>query len=120
MDSDLDVLSREALLAEVKKLRAAIRRHRDSSGHALCWYHPQLWSLLPEQVEPSPASVPDWPQFMRGCVNYSTPSAPTLRVATRSFEACCFCHLRRRQNAARRALVPASAGAGVAAHSGGA
>jgi len=70
MDADLDSLSRDALLAEVKKLRAAIRAHRDSSGHALCWYHPQLWSLLPEQVEPTPASVPDWPQFMRGCVSY--------------------------------------------------
>jgi len=70
LDSDLDALSRDPLLAEVKKLRAVIRAHRDASGHALCWYQPQLWSLLPEQVEPSPATVPDWPQFMRGCVSY--------------------------------------------------
>jgi len=70
MDSDLDALSRDALVAEVKKLRVAIRAHRDSSGHGLCWYHPQLWSLLPERVETVPASVPDWPQFMRGCVSY--------------------------------------------------
>jgi len=70
MDADLDALSRDALLVEVKKLRAAIRAHRDASGHALCWYQPQLWSLLPEQSAPAPASVPDWAQFMRGCVNY--------------------------------------------------
>jgi len=70
LDADLDGLSHEALVAEVRTLRAAIRAHRDSSGHALCWYHPQLWSLLPEQGEHSPASVPDWPQFMRGCVEY--------------------------------------------------
>jgi hypothetical protein len=51
------------------KLRAAVRRHRDSSGHDLCWHHPNLWATLPEQAEPEVA-VPPWPQFMRGCVVY--------------------------------------------------
>lgn len=69
MDQDLEGLSREQLLAEVKKLRAAIRAHRDSSAHELCWYHPQLWNLLPEPVDPAIA-VPPWPKFMRGCVRY--------------------------------------------------
>jgi hypothetical protein len=69
MDEDLEALSREQLLAEVKKLRAAIREHRDSSAHELCWHHPQLWGLLPEPIEPSIA-VPPWPKFMRGCVRY--------------------------------------------------
>lgn len=69
MDEDLDGLSREALIAEVKRLRAGIRRHRDASGHDLCWHHPQLWSLLPEPLEPVIA-VPPWPKFLRGCVRY--------------------------------------------------
>ncbi len=69
MDNDLDALSREELIGEVKKLRSAIREHRDSSGHGLCWHHPQLWALLPEKLEPVVA-VPAWPQFMRGCVRY--------------------------------------------------
>lgn len=69
MDSDLDALSREQLIAEVKKLRSAIREHRDSSGNDLCWYHPDLWSVLPEKIDPAIA-VPAWPQFMRGCVRY--------------------------------------------------
>lgn len=69
MDEDLEDLSRDALLAEVKRLRAAIRAHRDSSGHDLCWHHPQLWSLLPEPIPPEIA-VPAWPQFLRGCVKY--------------------------------------------------
>ncbi|THF65650.1 hypothetical protein E6C76_08780 [Pseudothauera nasutitermitis] len=69
MDSDLDTMDREQLIAEVKKLRAGIRTHRDTSGHDLCWYHPQLWALLPEKRESVP-TVPDWPQFMRGCVKY--------------------------------------------------
>ena len=69
MDDDLDTLSREDLVAEVKKLRAGIRAHRDSTGHDLCWHHPQLWGLLPEAVDPQIA-VPPWPRFLRGCVAY--------------------------------------------------
>lgn len=69
MDSDLDNLGREQLIEEVKKLRAGIRSHRDSSGHDLCWYHPALWALLPERSLSTP-EVPDWPAFMRGCVRY--------------------------------------------------
>lgn len=69
MDEDLDALSREQLAGEVKKLRAGIRQHRDSTGHELCWHHPDLWALLPETVPPDIA-VPEWPQFMRGCIRY--------------------------------------------------
>lgn len=69
MDEDLQALDRNALIEEVKRLRHAIRTHRDSTGHDLCWHHPQLWSLLPEKTDPQPA-VPDWPQFMRGCIRY--------------------------------------------------
>lgn len=69
MDDDLERLSREQLILEVKKLREGIRNHRDSSGHDLCWYHPALWELLPEKYTPTP-DVPEWPQFMRGCVKF--------------------------------------------------
>jgi hypothetical protein len=69
MDEDLDGLSREQLILEVKKLRNAIREHRDASGHELCWHHPALWGLLPEKASPA-LEVPEWPQFMRGCVRY--------------------------------------------------
>jgi hypothetical protein len=69
MDEDLANLDREALVAEVTRLRAGIRAHRDSSGHGLCWHHPQLWGLLPEQTDPLP-DVPAWPQFLRGCLKY--------------------------------------------------
>ena len=69
MDEDLSALSREQLIEEVRRLRAGIRQHRDSTGHDLCWHHPQLWALLPERVEPAIA-VPAWPQFMRGCIHY--------------------------------------------------
>jgi hypothetical protein len=69
MDHDLDSMSHDQLVAEVKKLREGIRRHRDGTGHDLCWHHPALWGLLPEKTDPVP-SVPGWPEFMRGCVKY--------------------------------------------------
>ena len=69
MDDDLAALSHDQLIAEIKRLRDGIRRHRDSSGHELCWHHPELWGLLPEKTDPLP-TVPDWPQFLRGCLRY--------------------------------------------------
>lgn len=69
MDEDVEQMSRDALVAEVKRLRQGIRAHRDSTGHELCWHHPDLWALLPERTDPVPV-VPAWPQFMRGCIRY--------------------------------------------------
>jgi hypothetical protein len=81
VDEDLNALSRELLIEEVRKLRRGIRKHRDSSGQDLCWHHPALWGLLPEKQDPLP-TVPEWPQFMEGCVRYrrsldeQAPNAP--------------------------------------------
>ena len=89
MDDDLDTMSREQLLAEVRRLREGIRAHRDSSGQDLCWHHPQLWGLLPERIAPDIA-VPPWPDFLQGCVRYRAsldrqrPDAPAGDVASRT------------------------------------
>jgi len=69
IDADLDQMSREELLSEVRRLRDGIRQHRDSTGQGLCWHHPALWGLLPEKTDPVPV-VPEWPQFLRGCLRY--------------------------------------------------
>ena len=69
LDSDLEGLDRDHLVAEVKRLRAGIREHRDSTGHDLCWHHPNLWGLLSERMTPDIA-VPPWPKFLRGCLRY--------------------------------------------------
>jgi len=69
MDDDLERLSREQLVDEVRRLRDGIRGHRDSTGHDLCWFHPALWELLPEQTDPLPV-VPEWPQFLQGCIRF--------------------------------------------------
>jgi hypothetical protein len=85
MDEDLADLDREALVAEVKRLRGGIRVHRDSSGQELCWHHPQLWGLLPENTDPLPA-VPAWPQFLRGCLKYRESLDQQLPDAPRTNE----------------------------------
>jgi len=69
MDDDVDGMTHAQLVAEVRRLRAGIRAHRDSSGQDLCWHHPQLWGLLPEPI-PRAIAVPAWPQFVRGCIRY--------------------------------------------------
>jgi hypothetical protein len=83
MDEDLQTLTREQLMTEVQRLRAGIRAHRDSSGHDLCWHHPDLWALLPEQTDPRP-EVPEWPQFLRGCIRYRQSLDAQLPDAPRS------------------------------------
>jgi hypothetical protein len=83
VDEDLPGMTREQLLDEVRKLRQGIRIHRDSTGHGLCWHHPALWGLLPEKQDPLP-TVPDWPQFIQGCVKYRQSLDDQARSAPRS------------------------------------
>lgn len=83
LDGDLETMDAPRLREEVRRLRTAVRAHRDATGHDLCWHHPDLWSLLPERVEPGIA-VPPWPRFLRGCLAYrasldrEAPDAPVL------------------------------------------
>jgi hypothetical protein len=83
MDEDLKRKSREELIAEVRRLRAGIRKHRDARLHELCWHHPELWGLLPEKSDPVPA-VPDWPHFLQGCLRYRRSLDAQLPAAPRS------------------------------------
>ena len=85
MDEDLETMPLEDLKAEVRRLRAGIRKHRDASGHELCWHHPQLWGLLPEASDPQPA-VPAWPQFLEGCIRYRRSLDEQLPEAPRQSE----------------------------------
>lgn len=69
MDKDLETMSPEQLCEEIMKLRTAIRNHRDSSSHDLCWYVPELWNVLPEKISPQPV-VPEECEFITNCVKY--------------------------------------------------
>ena len=83
MDTDLDSLSRDQLIAEVKRLRDGVRKHRDATGHELCWHHPELWALLPETSDALP-TVPEWPEFLRGCIRYRQSLDEEIPQAPRS------------------------------------
>lgn len=85
IDEDLQQMSRAELIEALRTLRSKLRAHRDASGHALCWHQPDLWDLLPERVTPT-LVVPEWPQFLRGCIRYrqsldaQQPDAPRVGV----------------------------------------
>lgn len=85
MDEDIERMSHEQLIAETKKLRAAIRAHRDHTKHELCWHQPSLWGLLPESTDPIP-TVPIWPEFLRGCLRYRQSLDDQLPDAPRTAE----------------------------------
>ncbi len=69
LDEDIDRMNAAELKNEIRALRTGIRRHRDSQGHDLCWFVPELWNLLPEKVVPSPA-VPEFSEFIQNCCKY--------------------------------------------------
>ena len=79
MDEDVEQMSREQLVTEVKRLRQGIRQHRDCTGHELCWHHPALWALLPDATDPLP-TVPDWPQFLEGAYDTGSRSMRKRRM----------------------------------------
>jgi hypothetical protein len=83
VDEDLEKMTREQLMIEAQRLRAGIRKHRDSTKHDLCWHHPALWGLLPERTDPMP-TVPSWPEFLRGCLRYRQSLDEQLPDAPRS------------------------------------
>jgi len=83
MDEDLNQMTREELIEQVRQLRQGIRQHRDSSLHELCWHQPALWGLLPEKSDPVPV-VPEWAEFMQGCVHYRQSLDEQARDAPRS------------------------------------
>ena len=85
IDDDLEAMTRDQLATEVRRLRNGIRKHRDSSGQELCWHHPALWGLLPERTDPLP-QVPEWPEFLRGCVKYRESLDVQLPDAPRTVE----------------------------------
>ena len=82
-DADLDTMDHAALLSAARAMRQAIRTHRDTSMHELCWHHPDMWALLPDASTVNPV-VPEWPQFMRGCIRYRQSLDTQLAGAPRS------------------------------------
>jgi hypothetical protein len=60
----------EALLGEVDRLQAAVRRHRDARGHDRCWENDvELYRALPEAPPAGPALPPEG-EFLARCRDY--------------------------------------------------
>ncbi|CAM6004245.1 unnamed protein product [Sphagnum balticum] len=66
--TELLIENRE-LKEEVLKFQDGIRKHRDASGHNLCWYVPELWDILPDKLDPKP-EIPSTQEFLRCCKVY--------------------------------------------------
>ena len=49
MDDDLPPDGAARADRRGEQLRAGIRKHRDSTGHDLCWHHPDLWAAVAEK-----------------------------------------------------------------------
>jgi len=77
-------MSRNALIAESKRLRDA---HRGSSGHDLYRHHPQLWGLLPGSIAPGIA-VPPWPEFLQKLREVLERELPNVPVADIGYGEC--------------------------------
>ena len=85
MDEDLERMSREQLIEEAKALRRGIREHRDSTRHELLLA--PSGSLGPASGEADPVPVvPEWPEFLRGCVKYRESLDEQARGAPRTTE----------------------------------
>lgn len=76
MDADLQQMSVDEVRAEAQRLRDGIRRHRDARGHDLCWWHPELWSLLPEPGPKVPEDLPPTAEFLHACRQYRRSCEP--------------------------------------------
>ena len=69
-DGDVAVMDEDELMAEVMKLRKAIRLHRDEKGHDRCWLDDQrLYEALPE-TKPADFTLPPKDEFLVNCERY--------------------------------------------------
>lgn len=63
-------MSREELAAEVLRLRAGIRQHRDERGNDRCWMDDhRLYMLLPEK-DPGVTTLLPKREFLENCARY--------------------------------------------------
>jgi hypothetical protein len=79
MDEQPATLDRDALVAEVRRLRAGIPSTTTTPDMSVL-APSELWGLLPEKSDSLP-SVPSWPRFLRGCLKYRVvlPAVAALR-----------------------------------------
>jgi hypothetical protein len=71
MDEDLDQMDEASLRAEAKKLRAAIRYHKDQKGDDRCWVDDlRLYEALPEGAAGHDSTLPTEEVFLENCKRF--------------------------------------------------
>lgn len=70
-DQDLSEMTEEQLRDEAKKLRAAIRYHRDQKGDDRCWVDDiRLYEALPEGPSNYDPTLPPEDVFLENCKRF--------------------------------------------------
>lgn len=60
-----------ALAEEVRRLRAAIKKHQSASGHELCWLNDvELWRSISNDPTYPHESLPVREEFLKQCERY--------------------------------------------------
>ena len=71
LDNDLESMSPEDLIAEIKKLRAVIRYHKDQKGDDRCWVDDiRLYETLPEGCTGYDSTLPPENVFLENCKKF--------------------------------------------------
>lgn len=69
-DDDIKVMTPGALRTELRKIRKALRKHRDAKDNARCWHNDvELYGALPEAKKPG-AMHGDEATLLRNCKRY--------------------------------------------------
>ena len=65
------ITSIKELKAEVLRLRKAIQKHRDATGHELCWLNDvELWKVLDGDAGYPHDTLPVREEFLRQCARF--------------------------------------------------
>ena len=71
IDFDVEMMDRVQLKAEIRRLRAGIREHRDCKGHDRCWRDDVeiLYAMLPETTD-ADLRLPPLEEFIPECIKF--------------------------------------------------
>lgn len=70
LDTDVPAMTPAQLRQEVKRLRHAVRKHRDASENARCWHNDLvLYGTLPEEIKPG-RMLGDEKKLLQNCQRY--------------------------------------------------
>jgi len=58
------------MIGRIKELENAIKKHREQTGHEMCWENDEeLWQVLEDGIKLD-HTPPEWCEFMQKCAEY--------------------------------------------------